>query len=274
MLIGEHDVVGRHRLAVLPGRVGSDRERPGRALRVDRPADARSGRYVPSGPSATSPLKMSAARSRSACVRAVSGLIELGRPIVAFAIDDRRAAARGWPTGGHHSRRRGRPCRSPGRSPARPRRWPARPGRRRGRRRSLDRDVSIDLPPAGVDATRPTSAQRRAVSCQAVAAGVASAYEASENSTNSTSQDDRELPQPPLDAPSAAVHRVSPPKVPDRPVPRAWSRIAIMRAMLTMIWPMANNGFTDVRTSGLEGRSDGSTGSRTGAPRRRPASAR
>src|SRR6266498_3013190 len=37
----------------------------------------------------------------------------------------------------------------------------------------------------------------------------------------------------------------SPPKVPDRPVPRDWRRIAAIRARLTMIWPAARNGFTN-----------------------------
>src|SRR5512145_2216924 len=43
--------------------------------------DARSPRMSFSGPSRTRPLNTSETRSRSACVRAVSGLIELGRLI-------------------------------------------------------------------------------------------------------------------------------------------------------------------------------------------------
>ena len=44
--------------------------------------DARSGSTDPFGPRRTRPLKTSATMSRSACVRAVSGLIDAGRPTI------------------------------------------------------------------------------------------------------------------------------------------------------------------------------------------------
>src|SRR3954467_12109114 len=45
----------------------------------------------------------------------------------------------------------------------------------------------------------------------------------------------------------------SPPNVPDRPVPRDWSRIAAISAMLRRIWPMARIGFTSLVTSWSDG---------------------
>src|SRR4051812_34367755 len=51
----------------------------------------------------------------------------------------------------------------------------------------------------------------------------------------------------------------SSPNVPDRPVPRAWSRMLAISAMLTMIWPTARSGFTD-RGPPVAWRPDGSTG--------------
>src|SRR4051812_12026638 len=61
----------------------------------------------------------------------------------------------------------------------------------------------------------------------------------------------------------------SPPNVPDRPVPRDWSRIAAISAMLRRIWPMARIGFTSLVTSWSDGGGWYQT-SRSGRPEKRP----
>src|SRR5436190_11296397 len=61
----------------------------------------------------------------------------------------------------------------------------------------------------------------------------------------------------------------SPPNVPDRPVPRDWSRIAAISAMLRRIWPMARIGFTSLVTSWSDGGGWYQT-RRSGRPEKRP----
>ena len=57
-------------------------------------------------------------------------------------------------------------------------------------------------------------------------------------------EDDRELPQPAFDAPAAAIDGRIAAEGPRQADTRACSRIAMMSAMLTRIWPMARSGFT------------------------------
>ena len=76
----EGDVGRGDRLAVVPERVVTELERPRPPSSEVDQREARSGTTLPLGPLRTSPANSSATRSRSACERAVSGLIDSGWP--------------------------------------------------------------------------------------------------------------------------------------------------------------------------------------------------